>query len=66
MKIDLVKEAESIREEIIALRREIHQNPELGNQEFETSRLIQTFLRQNDIEVETMLDTAVVGVLRGA
>ena len=66
MKIDFVKEAESIREEIIALRREIHQNPELGNQEFETSRLIQTFLRQNDIEVETMLDTAVVGVLRGA
>lgn len=66
MKIDFVKEAESIREELIALRREIHQNPELGNQEFETSRLIQTFLRQNDIEVETMLDTAVVGILRGA
>ena len=55
MNIDFVKEAESIREELIALRREIHQNPELGNQEFETSRLIQEFLRKNDIEVETML-----------
>ena len=66
MHIDFAKEAESIRDEIIALRRKIHQNPELGNQEFETSRLIQEFLRKHDIEVETMLETAVVGVLRGA
>lgn len=66
MNIDFAKEAENIRDEIIALRREIHQNPELGNQEFETSRLIQEFLRKNDIEVETMLETAVVGILRGA
>ena len=66
MKIDFAKEAESIRDEIIGLRREIHQNPELGDQEFETSRLIQEFLRANGIEVETMLDTAVVGRLDGA
>ena len=66
MNIEFAKEAESIRDEIIGLRREIHQNPELGDQEFETSRLIQEFLRKNGIEVETMLETAVVGVLRGA
>ena len=66
MKIDFVKEAESIREEIIGLRREIHQNPELGDREFDTSRLIQAFLEKQGIEVETMLETAVVGVLRGA
>ncbi len=65
MDIDFLKEAEKIREEIIALRREIHQNPELGNQEFETSRLIREFLEKNDIETQTLLDTAVVGILRG-
>lgn len=66
MNVDFVKEAENIKDEIIALRRKIHQNPELGNQEFETSSLICEFLRGNDIEVKTMLDTAVVGILRGA
>ena len=31
MNIDFAKEAESVRDDIITLRREIHQNPELGN-----------------------------------
>ncbi len=66
MTVDFVKEAENIRDELIAIRREIHENPELGDQEFETSRLIREFLHKHDIEVETMLDTAVIGILRGA
>ncbi len=66
MKIDFLREARGIQQELLEIRRRLHAHPETGNQEFFTSRLIQEFLRENGIEVETMLETAVVGTLRGA
>ena len=66
MKIDFLQQAREIREELVDIRRQLHAHPEMGNQEFETSKLIQAFLQRNGIEVQTMLDTAVVGILRGA
>lgn len=51
----------------IAWRRQIHQNPELGNREFKTAKLIAEHLRSLGIEVkEGVAHTGVVGVLRGA
>ena len=51
---------------IIAFRHEIHQNPELGNREFETAKLIERHLRSLGLEVQVgVAHTGVVGVLRG-
>ena len=50
----------------IAWRRDIHQNPELGNNEFRTARLIADHLRSLGIEVkEGVGKTGVIGVLKG-
>src|SRR6187431_424617 len=51
----------------IAWRRDIHQNPELGNNEFRTAKLIADHFRSLGIEVkEGIGKTGVVGILRGA
>ena len=53
-------------DDIIALRHQIHQYPELGNREFETAKLIEQHLRSLGLEVQTgVAHTGVVGVLRG-
>jgi amidohydrolase len=50
----------------IAWRRDIHQNPELGNREFRTAKLIAAHLRSLGIEVqEGVAKTGVVGILKG-
>jgi amidohydrolase len=50
----------------IELRHTIHQNPELGNREFETATLIAAHLRELGIEVQTeVAKTGVVGILKG-
>src|SRR6185436_10936869 len=48
-------------------RRDIHQNPELGNNEYRTAKLIADHLRTLGIEVkEKVGKTGVVGILKGA
>ncbi len=50
----------------IAWRRDIHQNPELGNREFRTSKLVTDHLQSLGIDVKTgVAHTGVVGLLRG-
>ncbi|HUP01104.1 MAG TPA: amidohydrolase [Gemmatimonadota bacterium] len=57
---------ERVTTEIIDLRHRIHQNPELGNREFDTARLVADHLRALGIEVETEIaHTGVVGVIEG-
>jgi amidohydrolase len=51
---------------IVEARHRIHQNPELGNREFETARLVAAHLRELGFEVDTAVaHTGVVGILRG-
>ncbi len=51
---------------IIELRHQIHQNPELGNREFETARLVAEHLEKLGLEVQTgIAHTGVVAILRG-
>ena len=58
--------AKKVEARVIETRRDIHQNPELGNREFRTSKLIAERLRALNIEVRTpVAHTGVVGVLRG-
>jgi amidohydrolase len=58
--------ADKIEPKTIAWRRDFHQNPELGNRELRTARIIADHLRSLGIEVkEGVGKTGVVGILRG-
>ena len=52
-------------EEIMGLRETIHRHPEMGNKEYRTADLIESYLISLGIETERFLDTAVKGVLHG-
>lgn len=59
--------AASIEAKLIAWRRDIHQHPELGDQEHRTSHLVSEHLRSLGLEVRTgVAHTGVVGILKGA
>ena len=59
--------AARVESRVIADRRDIHQNPELGNREFRTSKLVADRLRELGIETRTgIAHTGVVGLLSGA
>jgi amidohydrolase len=61
------EEVEKVRAEIVKVRRFIHMNPELGNREFETARLVSSKLEPLGLEVRTgVAKTGVVAVLRGS
>ena len=63
---DLSSDYEAIDGKVINWRRDIHQNPELGNREFKTAEKIANHLRSLGIEVQTgVAYTGVVGVLKG-
>lgn len=61
-----MKEAQTVGDKAVELRRAIHAHPETGNREIETSRLIEKTLMELGIEVARPVGTAVVGTLRGA
>jgi amidohydrolase len=52
--------------QVITWRRDFHQNPELSNREFRTSKIVAEQLRKMGLEVQTgIAHTGVVGILRG-
>lgn len=57
----------AIEHKLIAWRRDIHQHPELGDQEMRTANLVADHLRGLGLEVQTgIARTGVVGILTGA
>ncbi len=50
---ELLEKAQSIHEQLIAWRRDIHMHPELSFQEFRTARMVAETLNSMGIEVET-------------
>lgn len=60
-----LKESEKIKDEVIGIRRRLHENPELGYEEYNTSKLIQKFLKDNNIEYRLVAGTGVYGIIRG-
>lgn len=58
--------AKAVAPDAIRLRRQIHQHPELGNQEVKTADLVAETLNSLGIEVLRPVGTSVVGVLKGA
>ncbi|MGO4911975.1 MULTISPECIES: amidohydrolase [unclassified Leeuwenhoekiella] len=62
----IMKAAESIEDKVINWRHDIHEHPELSNQEFETAAKIAEHLKSLGIEVQTEIaKTGVVGILKG-
>jgi amidohydrolase len=58
--------ANQVESKVIAWRRDIHANPELGNREFRTSKLVAEHLRSLGMDVKTgIAHTGVVGILKG-
>jgi len=63
---NLQKDYSKIESKVVDWRREIHQNPELGNREFKTAEKIANHLKSLGIEVQTgVAHTGVVGLLKG-
>ncbi len=64
---NLKSEADQLKDQLIAWRRDFHRHPELGFQEFRTSGVVATHLSSLGMEVQTGVGTTgVVGVLEGA
>lgn len=63
---ELLQRIAGIEDEIIGIRRTIHENPETAFEEFETTRLVRTYLDGLGIETRANGDrTGVIGLLRG-
>lgn len=65
--IDYVAEAEAMRDELIARRRDFHMHPELAFEEHRTSGIVAEVLNELGLEVQTGVgQTGVVAILDGA
>ena len=66
LEAEVRKRAAAVEEKLIAWRRDIHQHPELGDQETRTSKLVAKHLRGLELDVRTgVARTGVVGILKG-
>jgi amidohydrolase len=64
--MEVRKEIENLKQELIDLRRDFHENPELGFQEFRTGKIVADYLEELGLEVKrNVAKTGVVGILRG-
>lgn len=62
----LLKDIESIEDQVIAWRHDFHKNPELSNREFETAKKIAEHLKSLGLKVQTeVAHTGVVATLKG-
>ena len=58
-------EANHIKDELIEIRRTLHQYPELGFEETNTSKFIKDFLRKEGIQFKEFAGTGVCGIIEG-
>ena len=56
----------ALKEELVSLRRDFHQHPELGFQEHRTARVVEQYLQDIGLETQRMAETGVVACLEGA
>ena len=63
--MQISEEIERCRDELIALRRDFHQHPELGFQEHRTATVVETYLQSLGLKTERVAGTGVVAVLKG-
>lgn len=64
--MDIKREITDLRDELIELRRDFHQHPELGFEEYRTGKIVGDYLEKLGIEVQrNVAKTGVVGLLKG-
>lgn len=67
MRAEIAQELAAAKDDLIALRRDLHAHPELAFQEQRTAGIVADRLRAAGLEVQTgIAGTGVVGLLRGA
>jgi len=64
-KINFLKMAEGIKDIIIDYRRDFHENPELGFEEYRTSSVIKEFLKTEGIEYIETAGTGICAIIKG-
>ncbi len=66
MNKELLSVIENLNDELIGLYRKLHENPELSNEEFETTKLIKSLLEKAEIEIlDLPLETGLVAQIKG-
>lgn len=55
----------SLFEKLQNIRRTIHQNPELGNEEIKTSALVENILKKHKIKTYRLCKTGIIGIIEG-
>lgn len=66
MAIQFMEEAEAMRDELVARRRDFHMHPELSFEEVRTSKIVAETLTELGMEVQTGVGkTGVIGILEG-
>lgn len=63
--MNFFKEAVTIKKELVSIRRRLHEYPELGMEEFKTSKFIKEFLKSEGIEFKGYATTGVCGIIKG-
>ncbi|SDY64597.1 M20 metallopeptidase family protein [Tindallia californiensis] len=58
-------QVKDLKEELIALRRDFHEYPELGYQEHRTAQIVEEYLQELGIETHRMTQTGVTGMIKG-
>lgn len=65
MNIDFLKYAHSIENELIKWRRDFHEHPELGFEEFRTSAAVKSFLDNEGIQYYETAKTGICAIIHG-
>ncbi len=64
--MNIKDEVKELKDEVVRLRRDFHMHPELAFEEKRTSRIVENYLKELNLEVKTRIaKTGVVGLLRG-
>ena len=63
--MNLLLEAQKIKQGIVQFRRNFHMYPELGMEEYRTAGIIEDTLKSLGVETKRIAGTGVIGLLRG-
>ena len=63
--INYLSEAESLREKLIEIRKNLHMNPEIGNHEFKTAEIIEHYLDEEKIPHKRIINTGIIAKIDG-
>lgn len=63
--INFLEKALEIQSELVSWRRDFHENPELGFEEYRTSEKIKEFLKSEGIEYKELANTGICAIIKG-